>query len=202
MLRDYVVDLINSDTGKKAFVKECDIFYKIHENDGELCNAYCIYRLFHYTHANDANSRIEAIATLQGRVGTAIDEGVLETVGILLKRDTYERMKCDDIDVLTKAYLIDLHRPLGYVSEEVKRCFTMHCEICDEDVESYIDTVLQIFIKIFFLQSEEVRTFAICNRMPIYSIIEKMVMDEADLNLMVQIKEIGNIVLEWGDKYV
>lgn len=201
MLRDYVQKLIPKDN-LKAFCAECDIFNSAHHDDTELYDAYVIYRLFYYLGANDSSSRISTISKLQELYGNAISSEVLETVGILIKKDTYEHQQCEDVDTIVQVKLLEPRLPLGYVSEEVKRCFTMHAEINDEDVESSIDSILQTFIKIFFLKSEEVRTVAIRNKMLLFNIIKSIVMEEADLNLMLQVKEIGQIVLEWSDSYV
>lgn len=201
MLQEYVAKLLSEDN-LKVFNIGYDIFYSLHSDDTELCDAYAIYCLFGYLNANDSNARIGTIAKLQVLTENPISLEVLETVGVLIRKDTYEHQQCEDINTLAKVYLIQRNSPLGYVSEEVIRCFTMHTDINDEDTESYIDSILQTFIKIFFLKTEEVRTLAIKNKMLLYSMIENLVLEEADLNLMVQIKEIGNIVLEWSDSYV
>lgn len=181
----------------ELFKTEYDIYSKVHKDDIEICDAFTLYKLFKYSNAYDGEERVELIKKLIDD-GVTIDKSLLEAVQIISTKDSYEFNKIEDVSALAEVILLKPLIPLGYVSEEIIRRITLHEEIQDEDVESYIDSMLQVFIKIFFMKTEEVKELAIRDKMLLFNKIETIVSNEADLNLMLQIKEISRIILEWS----
>ena len=180
-----------------AFKSEFDLFKEVHEDDEDICTAFGIARLFHYNKANTRDSKLKIMYELFDKGIDVNDKNLLTLIGDLLRPGTYENDKLEDTVILAKAFSIEKLIPLGYVSEEVIRKVNIHERILDEDTESYIDSMIQCFTGIFFLKSEEMRTIASRNKTILFSKIEDIVSKEADLNLMVQIREISRYILEW-----
>lgn len=180
-----------------AFKSEFDLFKEVHEDDEDICTAFGIARLFYYNKANTRDSKLKIMYELFDKGIDVNDKNLLTLIGDLLRPGTYENDKLEDTVILAKAFSIEKLIPLGYVSEEVIRKVNIHERILDEDTESYIDSMIQCFTGIFFLKSEEMRTIAARNKTILFGKIEDIVSKEADLNLMVQIREISRYILEW-----
>lgn len=180
-----------------AYKTEYDLFVDMHKDDEDICTAFGIARLFYYNKANTRDAKLKIMYKLYDEGIDVNDKTLLTLIGDLLMPGTYENDKLEDTILIAKAFSIEKSIPLGYVSEEVIRKINIHERILDEDVESYIDSILQCFTGIFFLKSEEMRAIATRNKSILFGKIEDIVSKEADLNLMTQIREINRVVLEW-----
>ena len=180
-----------------AFELEYNLFKEVHEDDESICTAFGVARLFHYNNANTRDSKLKIMYELCDRGVDVTDKTLLTLIGDLLTPGAYENDKLEDTILLTKAFSIEKLIPLGYVSEEVMRRINLHEKILDEDVESYIDSIIQCFTNIFWLKTDEMKTIATRSKTILFSKIEDIVAKESDLNLMVQIKEISKYILDW-----
>lgn len=180
-----------------AFKLEYDLFKEVHEDDECICTAFGIARLFHYNKANTRDSKLKIMYALYDEGIDTTDKTLLTLIGDLLTPGAYENDKLEDTISLAKAFSIEKLIPLGYVSEEVMRKINLHEKILDEDVESYIDSIIQCFTNIFWLKTDEMKMIATRSKTILFSKIEDIVAKESDLNLMVQIKEISKYILDW-----
>lgn len=182
----------------KLFDLHYKLFKKIKEEDVEICDAYILYNLFLYKNLKAPDARVDYIESLC-KTGVNIDTSLLETLGVLLKKDSYEHDTCSDISTLVDIHLIEPEIPLGYVNEEIKRAFILHEEITDDLVESHIDSLLMKYQKLFYMKTPEVQSVAFNLRVELFGKIMNFVQDEGDLLLMKQIQEILFIVIEWEE---
>ena len=180
-----------------AFELEYNIFKEVHEDDECICTAFGIARLFHYNNANTRDSKLKIMYTLYDKGIDVTDKTLLALIEDLLMPGAYENDKLEDTIALAKAFSIEKLIPLGYVSEEVMRKINLHERVLDEDVESYIDSIIQCFTNIFWLKTDEMKMIATRSKTILFSKIEDIVAKESDLNLMVQIKEISKYILDW-----